>query len=293
MSISNQKHIPKVSIGMPVYNGERYIREALDSLFVQTFTDFELIISDNASTDKTGEICKEYARNDSRIRYVRQIENLGPSANFEFVLREAKSNYFMWAACDDLWSAEWIMRLYELLEKSNAGAAFGQVLPINDESKFIPHIAIGKSFRFVGHVFFRRLCFYLKFEGEGKANLFYSLFRKDCLFGLKLNTYAYDYSVIYSLLSEVGFESAKKVYLYKRDHQTATGNLMNEDKGLISKIFRVIFPVPGALLIEYLRYANLSEKTVILLLLPYKLLLAYVSRMYSLNMQNINKGKMK
>jgi glycosyltransferase involved in cell wall biosynthesis len=90
-----------VSIGMPVYNGEKYIREALDSLLSQTFTDFELIISDNASTDDTSKICQEYANRDSRIRYIRQAANIGANANFEFVLMQAIAELFMWAACDD------------------------------------------------------------------------------------------------------------------------------------------------------------------------------------------------
>jgi len=96
------KPIPRVSIGMPVYNGEKFIRDALDSLLAQTFTDFELIISDNASTDDTEAICRGYAAKDARIRYVRQAENLGAAANFKFVLDEAVGEYFMWAAHDDV-----------------------------------------------------------------------------------------------------------------------------------------------------------------------------------------------
>ena len=72
--------VPLVSIGMPVYNGEKYIREALDSLLAQTFTDFELIISDNASTDATEIICREYAAHYPQIRYVRQRVNRGAPA---------------------------------------------------------------------------------------------------------------------------------------------------------------------------------------------------------------------
>lgn len=68
-------NLPQVSIGMPVHNGESYVREALNSLLAQTITDFELVISDNASTDSTGEICCEYAERDSRIRYIRQQKN--------------------------------------------------------------------------------------------------------------------------------------------------------------------------------------------------------------------------
>ena len=94
---------PQVSIGMPVYNGEPFIREALDSLLAQTFTDFELIISDNASTDGTEAVCREYAAKDDRIRYVRQEENRGAAANFQFVLEQARFPFFMFASHDDLW----------------------------------------------------------------------------------------------------------------------------------------------------------------------------------------------
>ena len=90
-----------ISIGLPVYNSETFIREAIDSLLKQTFVDFELIISDNASTDRTGAICHEYAARDNRIRYIRQSKNIGATANFHFVLEEAVGEYFMWAAGDD------------------------------------------------------------------------------------------------------------------------------------------------------------------------------------------------
>ena len=99
---------PTVSIGMPVYNGEKYIREALDSLLAQTFTDFELIISDNASTDDTGVICREYAARDPRVRYVRQSENRGAMANFQPVLDKARDEYFMWAAANNRWDGAWL-----------------------------------------------------------------------------------------------------------------------------------------------------------------------------------------
>ena len=76
-----EKATPKVSIGMPVYNGEGFIHKALDSVQAQTFSDFELIISDNASTDATAEICKEYERRDKRIQYIRQPKNMGALFN--------------------------------------------------------------------------------------------------------------------------------------------------------------------------------------------------------------------
>lgn len=92
---------PRVSVGMPVYNGAPMLDTAIRGILAQTFTDFELIISDNGSTDETAEICARYA-DDPRVRYVRQPENLGPSANFRYVLDVARAPYFMWAAHDDL-----------------------------------------------------------------------------------------------------------------------------------------------------------------------------------------------
>ena len=77
---------PRVSIGIPVYNGENYLAEALDSLLRQSFGDFELLISDNASTDRTQEICRAYAARDARIRYVRQDRNIGAGPNHNRVL---------------------------------------------------------------------------------------------------------------------------------------------------------------------------------------------------------------
>jgi glycosyltransferase involved in cell wall biosynthesis len=91
----------KISIGMPIYNAEKFLRNRLDSLLSQSFSDFELIISDDASTDSTPKICKEYLVKDKRIRYIRQEKNIGISRNFYFVLHEANSDYFFWAAQDD------------------------------------------------------------------------------------------------------------------------------------------------------------------------------------------------
>src|SRR3954467_5074495 len=95
---------PRLTVGLPTYNGEDYLASALDSLLAQTFTDFELIISDNASTDATESICREYAAKDARIRYIRQEKNRGAASNFRFVLDKSGGKYFMWAACDDFWS---------------------------------------------------------------------------------------------------------------------------------------------------------------------------------------------
>lgn len=92
---------PRVSIGLPVYNGAGTIGDAIAALRAQTFSDFELVISDNASDDATHEICLDAAAGDPRIRLIRQPENIGPIGNFAAVLAEARAPYFLFAAADD------------------------------------------------------------------------------------------------------------------------------------------------------------------------------------------------
>jgi glycosyltransferase involved in cell wall biosynthesis len=105
-----------VSIGMPVYNGERFLRQALQSLLAQDHSHFELIISDNGSQDRSEEICREFIARDSRIRYVRHAENRGARWNFNYVLRQGRAKYFLWAACDDLWHPTFIGKCVAMLE---------------------------------------------------------------------------------------------------------------------------------------------------------------------------------
>src|SRR4029077_19838978 len=93
----------RVSIGLPVYNGENYIAESLEALLGQSYKDFELIISDNASTDGTGDICRRYEKQDSRLRYYRQPRNIGLAPNHNFVVEQSRGELFKWASNDDLY----------------------------------------------------------------------------------------------------------------------------------------------------------------------------------------------
>jgi glycosyltransferase involved in cell wall biosynthesis len=106
---------PALTIGMPVYNGEQFIRRSLDSLLAQSFREFELLVSDNASTDGTSAILQEYAARDPRIILRRQDCNIGALANFRYVLNEASGNYFMWASADDWWERDHVAGLFQEL----------------------------------------------------------------------------------------------------------------------------------------------------------------------------------
>lgn len=112
--------LPLVSMGMPLYNEERHLREALDSLLAQDYANFELIISDNASEDMTQQICREYAARDSRIHYHCNEVNLGMVENFNRVFHGSKGKYFMWVAGHDLHAPSFLRKCVEALENEPA-----------------------------------------------------------------------------------------------------------------------------------------------------------------------------
>src|SRR6056297_227124 len=101
---------PTVSICMPVHNGENFIADAIDSIVAQTFPDFELIVTDNASTDRTEPIVRDFARRDGRIRYVRNEENIGAAANYNLGYELSRGRYVKWAAHDDTLSPNFLER---------------------------------------------------------------------------------------------------------------------------------------------------------------------------------------
>jgi len=109
---------PRVTIGVPVYNGERFIAAALDALLTQSFADIEVVISDNGSTDRTEEICRRYAQTDPRVRYDRTPENRGLAWNFNRVVELARGEYFKWAACDDLCAPTYVERCVQILDRN-------------------------------------------------------------------------------------------------------------------------------------------------------------------------------
>lgn len=131
----------KVSIGLPVYNGEKFIHKCLDSLLEQTYDNFEIIISDNASTDNTKNICQEYSQKDKRIRYIRQEENIGLLPNFNFVLDHANSKFFMWMGVDDYILPNYIKKNMDILtSNSNIVGSVSKINPYNFSQQHIDKI---------------------------------------------------------------------------------------------------------------------------------------------------------
>ncbi|MEM9011055.1 MAG: glycosyltransferase family 2 protein [Pseudomonadota bacterium] len=129
---------PKLSIGLPVYNGENYLAEALDTLLAQSFEDFEVMISDNASTDRTQEICEAYARRDARIRYARLSENRGAAYNYNRVFEETSAPYFKWAAHDDLCEPTFLERCVEALDSAGADTVLSYTAAVTIDGEGAP-----------------------------------------------------------------------------------------------------------------------------------------------------------
>ena len=108
--------MPRVSVGLPLYNAEAFLEETLEALLAQSYDDFELIIADNASTDRTGAICRAYAGRDERVRYVRSDRNRGAAPNFNRVFELATGEYFKWAAYDDRCAPTFLERCVAVLD---------------------------------------------------------------------------------------------------------------------------------------------------------------------------------
>lgn len=109
-----------VTVGVPVYNGERFLRQCLDSLLSQTYREFVLVISDNASTDRTREICESYANADSRVRYQRNAVNVGLYGNFNLLLGLVRTPYVKLASADDFWAPAMLADALEQMQRDPA-----------------------------------------------------------------------------------------------------------------------------------------------------------------------------
>lgn len=116
-------HKPLVNIGMAVYNSEKYLEIALNSLLNQDFDDFDIFISDDGSTDQSQNICQSFVKKDARIKYYRQPQNLGAIGNLNFVARKATGRYFMWAGVDDYWDRTMLSKLVTIMEENTGLAA--------------------------------------------------------------------------------------------------------------------------------------------------------------------------
>ena len=172
-----------VVIGLPVYNGEKFIKHAIDSILSQSYKNFELIISDNCSEDNTKNICKEYVSKDKRVSYIRHIKNFGAHYNFKFLLDRAKRKYFMWAAADDIWLPNFLNSCVKSLDNDKkANYAMTDFIVVSRFSSiFNIEFTNGISFIENKDREQRLLAYSKKKFNTHIDNLFYSVWRREFL----------------------------------------------------------------------------------------------------------------
>jgi len=214
----------RVSIGVPVYNGERYLGAALDSLLTQTYEDFELVICDNASTDRSGEIAQSYAAKDKRVRYARNQKNLGAARNYRRTFELSSGAYFRWAPADDLSGPELLARCVEILDREPS------VVLVNPKTSFIDeHGRLLSQFCDGLHLPSPRASERLQqlLERLRYVNAFYGLMRADVMRSTRLlGVYPGADIVFLAELSLYGaFWEVPEVLFYRRFHPAASSSM--------------------------------------------------------------------
>ena len=211
-----------VSIGMPVFNGARFLNEAVAALLAQDYSPLELIISDNASTDATESLCRAWVAKDSRVKYLRQPARLDVATNFNATLAAARGEFFMWAADDDLWEPAFIRTLVQLLQPEPAVA-----LAFCDFNNFDVNPAEGGEYPRLRELPVRDRC--ARLQGflrqkikQGKPNLIYGLMRRETIAaigGFKVwgsDIWGADMLVVLRLLAEGNLALSPERLFHKR-----------------------------------------------------------------------------
>lgn len=255
---------PLVSIGLPVYNCEKVLRQALSSLLAQDYTHFELIISDNGSTDGTETVCREYQAWNSRIRYIRHSENRGSPWNFAYVAREARGKYFMWAAHDDLWDPSYIRKCMAMLEAHPEAVLCCTEDTICDENGVpIPQWASYKNIGTLGMKPVERIHELISRMGWFA---FYGLMRREAVqnISLGLNVLGFDVVLLLELLLLGDFAKVDEhLFATRTPAQGKTQDEYRRDQRIESAPTTTHFTNSAALLLRTVYQSSLSarEKT--------------------------------
>jgi len=215
---------PKVSIGLPVYNGERYLALTIDSILAQTFQDFELIISDNCSTDRSEEICRQYAAKDSRIRFFPSEVNRGANRNFRRVFELARGPYFRWASADDIFAPDSVAACVEVLDANpDAVLCYPKTILVDGTGAVIGPYEDGLDLRSESAV--ERYC--LAASRIGLVNVHYGLMRTEVVKKTRL-IWPYpgaDIVFLLELTLHGQFLEIDRPLFYRRMHELASSNM--------------------------------------------------------------------
>ncbi len=224
--MTSQTSKPRVSIGMPVYNRDKYVAASIEAHLNQTYSDFELVITDNASTDRSDEICRAYAAKDSRVKYHRNPQNLGAAGNYNRCFELSVGEYFRWTPSDDLVSPNLLERAVEVLDRDpsvfvaypktklidgegNITGEFDERLHLTDERPSERWKGVQKNLR-LGNLHY----------GLNRARLF----RKT---GLLRNYNGGDFPLIAEMALYGKFYEIPDAFFYRRMHEEASSALKN------------------------------------------------------------------
>ena len=246
-----------------MYNGELFIKKSIESILVQTFTDFELIISDNSSTDSTQEICQNFLKKDNRIRIFKQKENIGVHRNFNFLLSQAKGKYFAWAAVDDYLDNDFMEKNLKVLESNDSiVSSIGKIIPygtdsLNIDSKLIDTSNYPKFLKnFVKHSRHKKMIDTAPISGNINSKIrtllkitkslgrFYGVHRteqlKQCI--VQKPFINVEVSVFLNLLRLGDFHEESSTTLYEFDEGISSRGIINMAKYSEHNLFEILFP---------------------------------------------------
>jgi len=213
---------PRVSIGLPVFNAEKYLSQSLDSILAQTYSDFELIISDNASTDRTEEICRAYAARDRRIRYYRNGTNLGAVPNFNRVFELSSAEYFKWSPNDDAIAPDFLSRCVQVLDQSlEVVLCYSRAKIIDEHGLFVVDYDPGPDTSSTKpHERFRNLVLQPEYAVQQMGLIRSNILRKTALYG----SFPSSDEVFLADLALLGkfHEIPDRLYLYRRHEEQST-----------------------------------------------------------------------
>lgn len=240
-----------ISIGMPIYNGEKFLEKKLKSIISQTYSNFELIISDNGSNDKTSSICLEYQKKDDRIKYFRHEKNQGITWNFNFVLEKSKKEFFIFAAVDDIISEKFLEKNLNILQNNpkivvsiSKIESYDSINQLDKSSKDLTK-KLKQKIRptdtiSINGTYEKKVREYLK---KSTCQVIYGLFRKSSIKKIKFESFiGNDWAVFLDVLKTGDLYVIDETMMYEYESGTTGKGIINSQKHYNPRPMEKIFP---------------------------------------------------
>ena len=254
----NKNNNPLVTVGIPVFNGEKFMKRRLDSILNQTYQNFQILISDNESSDLTSKICEDYQKKENKIKYYRQQKNLGFVKNFNYLIKNTQTKYFVMAAVDDLWEPTFLEENIKILESNEkiVGSIgevkyFGNISNKNNSPKIVEKLkkiirkqdvnTLEKHVRSVSGEYNQKVDNYLRFN---QGSFVHGLYRtkelqKNIILGPLMS---WDLAFILNILKFGDLHVIEQVLLHKFTGGLSSGGIINIYKRHEIPFYDLIIP---------------------------------------------------